>query len=330
MKTAAISFAFTLVGAWLLAADPIGSPSANKGNALLLDNDQLIEGEIRRDGNRVIIQRGDSETVIPASRVVEILADRKAAVQVMRERSNRRDPDERLRLIRWCMENNLRDEAIAETEDLLKFRPDDAKLKDLLLALRQLPQVTNSVRTIPPKTPLDKVVDVAAPDYNPEAFAMFASRVQPILMNVCIGCHGSGKGGNYSLVRSDEGGSRNAAIVNLAATLKHINRLNPSESPFLVKSVSAHGNASKPPLRDRAHPAYSNLEAWVASAVGPEVEESPALKPIDVEKPQPKVSTPIVHFGETSQSKPRPEPQTEAKDPFDPAIFNGTIQPKKK
>ena len=34
-------------------------------------------------------------------------------------------------------------------------------------------------------------------------------------------------------------------------------------------------------------------------------------------------------FGEVSTSKPIPETKTEPDDPFDPAIFNGEIQPKK-
>jgi hypothetical protein len=54
--------------------------------------------------------------------------------------------------------------------------------------------------------------------------------------------------------------------------------------------------------------------------------ETPKAEP---KHPDPKKPEPTIKFGETSTSQAKPEPQTEAKDPFDPAIFNGTIQPKK-
>src|SRR5258708_1155517 len=90
-------------------AYPEAPPTAEK--VLLLDNDLLIEGDIRRVGNDYRIRKGTGETIIPASRVVEVVADRRQAFKVMRERSNPRDLDERMRLIRWALEQGLRDEA---------------------------------------------------------------------------------------------------------------------------------------------------------------------------------------------------------------------------
>jgi hypothetical protein len=299
-----------------------------QGGALILDNEQLVEGEIRREGDQVIIRRGRSEISIPSKRVVEIVADRQAALQLMRERSNRRDPDERLRLIRWCLANDLRAEALGEAEDLLKSRPEDAKFREFVAGLRQLGP-TPHVAPSSAKTSSNKVVEVDPLDYNPESFGMFVSRVQPILMNVCIGCHNNDKAGKFSLVRSDDS-SRNAALHNLAMTVKQLNRANPAESAFLLKSISVHGTAVRPPLRDRQHPAYANLEAWVNLAVVPEDGEPLPVKPMIEVKVEPKKPPSTPGFGETSKSKPLPVPQTEAKDPFDPAIFNGTIQPEKK
>src|SRR5258708_14198326 len=140
----------SLAMACILAAMPERAKSARLGGAIILDNNQLIEGDIRREGKFIIVRRGDSETELPATRVVEVLADRKAAVNLMRERSNRHDPDERMRLVRWCLENGLRPEALDEAEDFLKSRPADAKLKSFVADLRQLPQTT-IVSVSPPK-----------------------------------------------------------------------------------------------------------------------------------------------------------------------------------
>jgi hypothetical protein len=328
MKTAILTFACALAATTLLPARSDHPLPRSLGGAIILDNEQLIEGEIRRDGDLIIIRRGASEASIPAKRVVEIVADRKAAVQVMRERSNRRDPDERMRLIRWCLENNLRTEALAEAEALLKSRPDDRKLKDFVMGLRELGPAKQPASEPPSNGAINKVVEVEPLDYNPESYGTFVSRVQPILMNVCLGCHNSEKGGSFRLIRADDG-NRNAALHNLAMAVKHVNRANPAESSFLLKSISAHGTALRPPLRDRQHPAYEYLDTWVRLAVTPEGEEPAPSKPIVEPKVEPKKSPTTNAFGETSQSKPLPVPQTEAKDPFDPAIFNGTIQPKK-
>ncbi len=326
MKTAVFSFAGLVAGACLIAAMPNHRPPA--GGALILDNDQMIEGEIRREGDRVIIRRGSSETDLPAARVVEIVADRKAAVRVMRERSNGRDPDERVRLVRWCLENGLRDEALEEAENLLASWPNDARLKDIAAGLRQIGPTTRVMPATPPQMDSGKVIDVEPPVYNPESFGMFVSKVQPILMNLCISCHGGEKGGSFSLVRADQS-DRSAAVHNLSVALKHLNRSKPQESPFLLKSIAAHGNAVRPPLRDRQHPAFANLETWVNLAIVPEDAEPTPAKAVVEPKVKPKSPSPSTRFGELSKSKPLPEPQTEAKDAFDPAIFNGTIQPKK-
>ena len=313
------------------------------GKILVLDNDQLIEGDIYREGDRYCIRRGNGETTVPAKRVVEVVADRRQAYRVIRDRSNTHDWDDRMRLVRWCMENQLRDEALLEASALLKFRPQDAQLRTLVQGLQTLqiePVEAVPEPTAPAKVP-DKVLEIEMPDYNHESFSLFVTKVQPILMNTCASCHAAGKGGHFVLVRNSDGGNRKAALFNLASTLKQIDRTQPISSPLLARAVAAHGKATRPPIRDQQALAYQYLEAWATSAVGSEgtrpmpvsvlkIREEEPIKPQpkQVEAPKPPVP-PVGKFGETSSTRVKPEPQTEAKDPFDPAIFNGTIQPKK-
>src|SRR5271166_1720836 len=74
------------------------------GKFLILDDDQLIDGDIRRDGENYCISKGGGVTVVPGKRVIGLVATRQQALDLVRARSNPRDWDERLRLIRWCME----------------------------------------------------------------------------------------------------------------------------------------------------------------------------------------------------------------------------------
>jgi hypothetical protein len=323
MKTAMIVGA---LGLSIAAAVPPNSPI---GKVLVLDNDQLIEGDIRCDSEGYTVRRGNGETTIPAGRVVAVVADRRSAFSIVRRRSNTHDFDERIRLVRWCMENDLRNEALAEVKDLLRQRPSDPALLALSDGLSMPPT------TLQPNNPIsessDKVIEIAPPNFNNESFSSFVSRIQPILMNACASCHAAGKGGTFELVRVIDGGNRKAALTNLNAVLKFVDRTNPLASPLLAKSVIAHGTASLPPLRDRQSPAFLNLQAWVNTVAVEESKKVPVIPQSQAPdlpiKPEGKKTA--TQFGETSPSQPKPEVQTQARDPFDPAIFNGTIQPKK-
>lgn len=304
---------------------------AETGRILLLDNHQIIEGDIRREGGRYLVRLNGGETSMPAERVLELLPDRHAAYLSMRERCNLRDPDERMRLIRWCMDQQLRPEAIAEGELLLRYRPDDNRLRQMMNGLKELEARKPAVPVKAEPVKKDAVVRIEVPDYNPESFTLFVTRVQPILMNACVRCHANNEAGSFSLVPTSDGSNRKATLQNLAITLKQLNRNDPSASPLLTMAVTPHGKATLPPLRERQGIAFGHLETWARMAVPdeparlPEAVVTPAVAvtpmPVPVAVPVAKTS-----FGETSKSLPKPEVQREAKDPFDPAIFNGTIQ----
>jgi hypothetical protein len=365
MKSAILSLLAGLIGVGLAAAGPAGK-------VLILNNDLLIEGEIRQEGDCFIVRRGMGETIIPAAKVIELVADREQAYRVMSARCNRRDFDERVRLAHWCLENNLREQALKEAEQLLQFRPTDEKLQRLVEGLRIKKAPPAPVPANHSATAFDQAIELERPDFNRESFGTFVAKVQPILMNACVSCHTAGQGGNFSLLRVVGGSTPKASLFNLTSTLKQLNRADLAASPFLVKAITAHGKSVRPPLRDQQAPAYQNLEAWVRMAVVPEeaapppavliagpavaAEAKPVLqtsfgetvaKPAIAPETKPILQTsfgeavakptiasevkpsPKIAFGETSTSQTKPEPQTEPKDPFDPVIFNGAIQPKK-
>ena len=330
MKIAILSVLGGLAGFGLLAHAAIPSASSKPvaGKIILLDNDQLIEGDIIRDGDVLIIRRGIGETTVPANRVVEIVADRKQAYRAMRERCNLRDQEDRLRLVRWAMQNGLREEALAEAELLHRNLPKDAQIATLLEGLRELKKSPTSTPLAPAKLP-GKVVEIEPAEFDRDSYILFATKVQPILMNACANCHAGGQGGDYTLVRVVDG-SRKATLANITTSLKQLKKDDLGTSPLLLKAVAAHGKATLPPLRDRTGQAFQYLEMWADMAA---IRIPAPAQPADVVVPPrfEEKRTPAAKsvFGETSMSQPLVEPQTQAKDPFDPAIFNGTIQPKK-
>jgi hypothetical protein len=98
---------------------------------------------------------------------------------------------------------------------------------------------------------------------------MFATRVQPILMNTCARCHATGRGGKFHLAQVFENTISNRRTLerNLAAVLAEINVNQPEASRLLIKSVSDHAHTGQAPLRDRQAAPYRTLENWVKLTV---------------------------------------------------------------
>src|SRR5260221_2333101 len=93
----------------------------DKGHVLLLDNDELLEGDIERVGERYRVRQGTGEMSIPAARVTGLVADRDAAFQVLKQRLKPNDANEHLRLARWCLSHQLPQRAIEEADVAAKI-----------------------------------------------------------------------------------------------------------------------------------------------------------------------------------------------------------------
>jgi len=109
----------------------------------------------------------------------------------------------------------------------------------------------------------------AIPTFNGESTKMFATRVQPVLNNLCASCHARADlATNFKLRRVAEGyANPQAAEFNIRAAAKQLNRTNPAASALLVKAVTPHGTSKEPPLRGKQLPPYKVLELWVHWAV---------------------------------------------------------------
>jgi hypothetical protein len=338
-----------LVGAAVASAGP--RPPVR---VVVLDNENLIEGEVTRtaDGYR-IWRAADGEMTVPAKRVLAVVADRKEAFAVVAERANRRDADERLRLARWCAGNGLNDEALAEARAAAKMRRGfDAaeRYVRLLEAVAKAVPPVGDPAVVPAKAEAparETVTDVPATEYNSESFPLFASRVNTILVNTCANCHARDDVKVFRLTRA---GGRAGITKNLMAALPHVNPTDPAASPLLVKALAPHGGGTEAPFKSRSHPAYPALETWVRFARAPEGTPAPdsPLLPRDGVEPRKlpelpgdtagpvvpaagksSAATPGEAFGQDSKTSPAPPTKAAPSDPFDPAIFNGQVTPRK-
>jgi hypothetical protein len=309
-------------GYGLWAVEP---PSARTtGKVLVLDNGNILEGNIVLCGDQFRIQRAVGEMWVPVAKGMRLCADWQEVFAFMSGQANLLDPDEHMRLARWCQLHNLREQALAEVAAVLTFQPSNQEAKHLKAALeRDLAEKTtaHSVAAGEKSTP----APFPKMDISSGSMALFATRVQPILMNTCVSCHSGGKGGHFQLVRSSSGGQRVATQRNLAAVLEQIDVHRPNVSPLLIRSVSAHGLGKMPPLKSHS-PAFDNLEAWVMQllADNPQLKTEPASPALAIGTvPQPR-STPLWNGPKTPTPKtPRTVPSYASQpEPTSPALEN--------
>ncbi len=233
-----------LMAAGTAHADP---PLRATGKVLLLDNFRTLEGDIQRQGEQYIVHRGAGEMVLSASKGLRLCASWEEAFAFMQSQANLRDPDERLRLARWCESNGQRALAVSEVKHALDMRPGHP---DTVAYWKKLQNAPSAGPTGGMAAKLNPDAGLPVVDLSAECLALFNTRIQPLLMNACAGCHASGRGGEFKLVHCvDATVNRRATQINLAAVLAQIKFEQPESSPLLYKSFSKHGLTAQAPCR---------------------------------------------------------------------------------
>jgi hypothetical protein len=137
----------------------------------------------------------------------------------------------------------------------------------LKAALEPVPSTTAPAKTRLSDSPAVEELEAMVRRMPPGSVETFTAGVQPLLLNSCAtgGCHGSGSGGRYRLLRGHAGRppSRRATQRNLHATLQWIDRKQPEASPLLVEAMRAHGKAEEPALGNADAAKYRQIVQWV-------------------------------------------------------------------
>ena len=320
MKTIHLALFVALFGGFSLAQEPV-----HPNRILILENESVLEGRIEQRGNWYHIRQALGETVIPTTGVLKIVDSHADAYKYLQKRANLRDPDERIRLAKWCMTYNMRSEAVEQVEEALQLRPDDVYGRFIIKTVKEMPPVTSGLGELK-KTPV-AVVDTLLPqDFNQESLALFAVKVQPILMNSCASCHAGTNAGAFTLQRVHTSADKRGTLANLQMALKQIDKGDAGKSPLLEKAVSAHGSLKNSPLRGRESAPYRHLEEWVRAAypLSPvavkESKTAPAAPAIETTETVPvAVSKPLMPVAPPDQTLKGPEiSPVETFDPFAP------------
>jgi hypothetical protein len=334
---------------------PSPTPEPDKppetGKVLVLENERTLTGDIERRGNQFRIKRLTGETWIPAGQALKLCSSLEEAHQFLQSRTNLNDIDERLRLADWCRQHGLLDLALEEARAASALQPENDRAKRLVGYLVD----ARAKATAPPRPP-EPEKTLPHVDITAESLTLFATRVQPILINACASCHNPGRGGNFQLIRTYGAslGSRRSLDQNLAVALAYVNPRDPQMSRLLTKAISLHaGGMVSAPLRGRQAAAYRTLERWVQETLStnpqlrdtlpqriPHAQEtcSASAAPVLTLPPPPTTVSgswgegraPDEAVKETPPAPPeRPVRQAASSDPVDPEGFNREFHPEK-
>jgi len=275
---------------------PVASPTHT---VLLLSNGRILQGAITEEGADYVVRQSGGPIRVrkaDAERAFGSMAD---LYRHKRAETNERDPDERLKLARWCMSQDMPAEAKEELRAVVALSPSSANAKAMLSKM----EAAESRAAARPKD--DALVQASAEVVEPadrqapaemDAAAVrrarremglsgipvifdlpptvavkradeFARAVHPVLQMTCAKCHNEQHAGQFQLVevKRRKEMSVNVLRANLDATLRFIDPENPAKSELLSSALVPHGNgANKRPIFGGSNdPRFQVIATWV-------------------------------------------------------------------
>ena len=334
-----------------VAQSPIegGAGGSPGDSAVLLRNGNLMFGRVRREGDRLLIWRGEGNEIrLPAGEVEFVGRDLPELYNFQRRRLPPGDAARRVELARWCLRMQLAPQAGEMTLEAMRLDPLDPAVIDLERRLRR--HAAGPAPAVEPigKRPLTREQVAEAVSALPSgAVEQFAHRVQPLLLNRCgaSGCHGSAGRSSFQVLRSPWGGAMPAPLTqrNLTSAVQQVDRAHPEQSPLLTAAAQLHAGLETPLLSGDSEE-FELLKKWVTRLASP---DSPPPVPPKVTSQIPSTllmrqepeaanrsAPPTASHGRTSPQavdahSPTASVETDAAavDPFDPQVFNRRFFP---
>lgn len=286
------------------APPPAQAPSEPQ-TVLLKSNGQILRGVITEEEGKYVVRQYGNAINVPKDQAEGKFDSPAAAYRYKRSLVPDIDPDEHMKLARWCLSQNLFDEAREEVQLVLKLSPTSRDAKGMLASIdaskarlaakpRLDPglvqtggEMVERPSAPPPGAPAEidaAVLQRAAREMGvkglpvifdlPPAVAArradeFARAVHPILQAYCAKCHNESHEGSFQLIeiKSRKERTNNVFRANLDATLRLIDQENPERSALLSSSLIPHGNTSskRPIFSGSNDQRFRILSAWVNS-----------------------------------------------------------------
>lgn len=293
------SFCLTVAADEIGTADEIEQPSQNslrasKNRLMVLKNRRVIRGDIFFDDNGYLVRQQTGKLFIPYPQVLFLASSISDAHQKLRRSLPQRSIESSVKLVRWCLSNHLRTQAISELKEALLLEPSNVHLQRMLVRVENhqhestggsssgsgsfsTTRTTSRTTALPSKnksrSSTSRTTDRPAQSLTSlsrRTSATFLGKVQPILINHCAtaGCHGTNSPTSFRLhrVRFGRAGQLKQIEQNLATILGHITPNDLRQSPLFVKSIGKHGQQKLPMFHgSRGRQQHQILREWIVT-----------------------------------------------------------------
>lgn len=288
---------------------PSGQPSppapSPTPTVLLLSDGRILRGTIAEEGQSYVIRQPGGEIRVRKDDVERTFDSVAAIYRYKLESVPDRDPDEHLKLARWCLIQNMPAEAKAQLQAVVALSPGASQARTMLANLEAAEARRRASRPSVDSGLVKTGVDVPEPAATdsgrpaemdagvlrrirremgvstlpvifdlPPAFAVkradeFARNVHPILQRSCVKCHNERSEGRFQLIEVKGRRDLTADLMraNLDATLQLVDPENPARSQLLSMTLVPHGaGANKRPIfRGSNDLRFQIVSAWVNS-----------------------------------------------------------------
>jgi hypothetical protein len=252
-------------------AQQSGGPEESREGVLILRNGNVIAGQITRSENRFIVavegglvsvDLGDTELFC---RTLEEAYTHKALVVGIN------DVHGHLELAGWCQRQGLLERAKGELAKASSLAPSHPMISVIERRIQMSATPSKSgqrVAATPVQQPISpEELDRTARDMPAGTMEAFVRSIQPLLVNRCgaARCHGPASKNDFHLLRPPPSSrpSRRITQRNLHATLKLIDREDPTQSPLLTAALRPHGPLEVSVFAGRRADQYGRVADWV-------------------------------------------------------------------
>ncbi|MEE2937083.1 MAG: hypothetical protein VYA84_13950 [Planctomycetota bacterium] len=263
---------------------------------VLLKNDHVLFGQARQIGEYVIVlSRQGGEIRLPREQVACWAPSIRNLYQFRVDHQQPGDLNTHLADASWCLRYDLFDLAATELRAAYAIDATSPEARRIEQRLeRRISQEHNRITqehnritqehtrpkenhstTGPPQVAQlqfeSPVIEHASNPIEGRPLQLFASQIQPMLINRCSNCHSHRLAGQTKVqwrIFAPPSGTRASAEFtrsNLGATLPYLDNDNPADSPLLKYATTKHGG-EEAPLGLRNAKAINGLQRWVEMA----------------------------------------------------------------
>jgi hypothetical protein len=118
---------------------PPGPPAASApsptNTVLLLSNGRILRGTVTEEGDNYIIRQNGGEIKVPKGQAEDAFGSMEALYNYKRAQVPPRDPDEHMKLARWCLSQNMQAEAKTHLLAVQALIPRSNEVKAMLVSI---------------------------------------------------------------------------------------------------------------------------------------------------------------------------------------------------